>query len=75
MPAWKLLALYAAWLLASATIAIVAGGFVGILLDTVTGGGDFSLVFNIVAIPTFVVLAAMPYLLRNRTRQTPSDQS
>jgi len=67
MPAWRLLALYAAWVVASAAIAIAAGGFCAIAADFFgMSGGGASVVFDVVTVSVFLVAAALPFLLRRR---------
>lgn len=68
MPDWKLLGLYAAWLLASGAIAVVFGGFLGFTASGLGFGESAArTVFTIVTVGSFVVLAALPFLLRRRT--------
>ncbi len=74
MAAWKLLLLYAVWLLIAATIAIVAGSFVAIALEMVVGGDPSRVAFDVVGVATFIVLAALPWLLRDRfSSEDPGD--
>jgi hypothetical protein len=67
MPAWKLIGLYAAWLIASAAIAIAAGGFVGIMADFLgAGSGTVGVVFDVVTALAFAFAALLPLLIRGR---------
>ena len=66
MSAWKLLALYAAWLVAAAAIAIAGGGFVAMVADAV-GFDGARLLFDVIAVAIFVGAAALPFLIRGRT--------
>jgi uncharacterized protein (DUF697 family) len=68
---WKVLLLYGIWLLAAAAIAIVAAILVGQIaglfgVDAQEGRGR-DVVFSVVAVGVFLVLAALPWLLRRRT--------
>ena len=67
----KLLLAYAAWLLAAAAISIVAALFVAevaALLGAVSSPGSArTALFAIVLVAGFIVLAALPWLLRKRT--------
>lgn len=67
--AWKLAVVYALWLLASAAIALIAGLLVG---EIATSFGiesrsptHLSLIATVAA-AAFIVLAALPFLLRRR---------
>lgn len=66
---WKLIAGYLAWLLASVAIALIAGLLVGAIavgfgVESQSAGSQN--LIAIVAVIGFVVLAALPFLLRYR---------
>ena len=70
MPTWKLVLVYAGWLLAAAAIALLGGLLVGemALAVNLIDSGDTvqKLIVEAVAVVIFVLLAALPSLLRNR---------
>lgn len=67
--AWKLAVVYAVWLLASAAIALIAGLFVGEIATSFgvesRSANHLSLIATVAA-AAFIVLAALPFLLRRR---------
>ncbi len=67
---WKLIAAYVGWLLAAAAIALLGGLLVGEMLSLVglvdAAGAEQKLVVEVVAVVLFLLLAALPYLLRDR---------
>jgi hypothetical protein len=74
MAAWKLLVLYGLWLLASAAVAIAAGGFVGITAGFFgMSRGGASVVFDVVAVAVFVAAASLPFLMRRRVARTSGE--
>ena len=67
--AWKLVTGYLVWLLASAAIALIAVllvGAVASLLGADPQSNGYRRLTEVGAIATFGVLAALPFLLRNR---------
>lgn len=73
---WKLAAAYLVWLLASAAIALVGGLLVGAI------AGFFGVEFRstshqnvvaVVAVISFVVLAILPFLLKDRMSRSNSE--
>jgi len=70
---WKAVVAYLGWLLAAATIAILGGLLVGEAALSVglvdSASSEQKLVVEAVGIVLFVVLAALPYLLRHRVMQ------
>ncbi|MEA2009244.1 MAG: hypothetical protein U9N78_00910 [Actinomycetota bacterium] len=73
---WKLVAGYLVWLLASAAIALIAGLLVGAIATALGVEAQSTASQNliaIVAIVTFIVLAILPFLLRNRMRGSTSE--
>ena len=67
---WKLIGAYVGWLFAAAAIALLGGLLVGEALSLVglvdAAGAKQKLVVESVAVVLFLVLAALPYLLRDR---------
>jgi multisubunit Na+/H+ antiporter MnhB subunit len=67
---WKAIAAYLGWLLAAASIAILGGLLAGEVVLFVglvdPAGSEQKLVVEAVGIVLFVMLAALPYLLRHR---------
>jgi multisubunit Na+/H+ antiporter MnhB subunit len=67
---WKAIAAYLGWLLAAASIAILGGllaGEAALFVGFVDpAGSEQKLVVEAVGIVLFVMLAALPYLLRHR---------
>ncbi|MCJ7779394.1 MAG: hypothetical protein MUQ27_01065 [Acidimicrobiia bacterium] len=67
--AWKLAVVYAVWLLASAAIALIAGLLVGEIAMSFgvesRSSNHLSLIATVAA-AAFIVLAALPFLLRRR---------
>ena len=55
--------LYALWLVAAAGIAVIVAGFFGVTMGFV-GLDQGAIVFNVLAPTIFVVLAALPFLVR-----------
>jgi hypothetical protein len=70
METWKVVAAYAAWLLAAATISLLVGLLLGELVLAVglvdAASTQQRIVVEAVAVAGFLVLAALPYLLRRR---------
>ena len=67
---WKAIAAYLGWLLAAASIAILGGLLAGEVVLFVglvdPAGSEQKLVVEAVGIVLFLMLAALPYLLRHR---------
>lgn len=67
---WKLAVAYVAWLLAAATIALLVGLLIGELALAIgavdAASREQRTVVEVVAVAGFLVLAALPFLLRNR---------
>jgi len=72
-----LVVLYLAWLVAAATIAIIVAVLVGELAASVglvaRDGPGSQVLFDVVALVGFLVMAALPFLLRHRTRRDGDD--
>ncbi len=67
--AWRLAVVYAVWLLASAAIALIAGLLVGEIATSFgveSRSSSHLRLIATVAAAAFVVLAALPFLLRRR---------
>ena len=80
MPAWKLILLFVAWLLASVMIAVVMailGTEVLRLVGIVESGeSSYSVVLNVLFGVVLVVLVAVPFVFRRRfTSYEPPPQS
>lgn len=73
MDTWKIVVAYAGWLLAGAAIALLIGllcGELALALGVVDAASpEQRTVVEAVAIAGFVVLAALPFLLRHRVRR------
>ena len=74
---WKLVVGYLVWLLASAAIALIAGllvGAVGVAFGVESQSANSQSLISIVAVIGFVVLAALPFLLRRRMSGKPDGE-
>ena len=74
---WKAIAAYLGWLLAAASIAILGGLLAGEVVLFVglvdPAGSEQKLVVEAVGIVLFVMLAALPYLLRHRVMREEAE--
>lgn len=74
--AWKLAVVYAVWLLASAAIALIAGLLVGEIATSFgvesRSSNHLSLIATVAA-AAFIVLAALPFLLRRRMSRSEAN--
>jgi hypothetical protein len=70
MPAWKLILLFVAWLLASVMIAVVTAIIATEVLKAVgiveSDGASYTVALNAVAGVVLVVLVAVPFVFRRR---------
>ena len=74
---WKAIAAYLGWLLAAASIAILGGLLAGDVVLFVglvdPASSEQKLVVEAVGIVLFVMLAALPYLLRHRVMREEAE--
>ena len=74
---WKAVIAYLGWLLAAATIAILGGLLAGEVALSVglvdSASSEQKLVVEAVGVVLFVMLAALPYLLRHRVMQEEAE--
>lgn len=77
METWKAVIAYLGWLLAAATIAILGGLLAGEVALSVglvdSASSEQKLVVEAVGVVLFVMLAALPYLLRHRVMQEEAE--
>jgi len=72
MATGTLIALYVAWVLAAGAIAIAVAGFVAIVMDFL-GIGGARVVFDVVLVAGFLVMIALPFLVRRSTAPDPGE--
>ena len=70
MPTWKLLLLFAGWILASVMIAVVTAIVITEVLAVVgvveSGESSYSISLNVVFLVTLLALVAVPFVFRRR---------